>query len=64
MGTIDREELETLALRPERHVWWDKGIGWIKDLFVNGDGGLPKHPLVKMTDVVLQTRSLNISGRP
>ena len=53
MGTIDREDLEREELRVERHVWWDKGIGWIRDLFSGGDGGMPKHPLVRLTDVVV-----------
>lgn len=52
MGTIDREALESEELRMERHVWWDKGIGWIRELFSKGDEGMPKHPLAKVTDVV------------
>ena len=52
MGTIDWENLERVELRPERHVWWEKGIEWVKTLFSEGDGGMPKHPLVKLTDVV------------
>ena len=52
MGTVDREDLERDELRPERHVWWDKGIGWVRALFSEGDGGMPKHPLAKLTDVI------------
>lgn len=52
MGTIDREDLEREELRPERHVWWDMGIGWIKELFGKGDEGMPKHPLARITDFV------------
>lgn len=52
MGTIDREDLERPELRPERHVWWEKGIEWVKTLFSEGDGGMPKHPLARLTDVV------------
>ena len=52
MGTIDREDLENPDLRPERHVWWEKGIEWVKTLFSDGDGGMPKHPLARLTDVV------------
>lgn len=52
MGTIDREDLERAELRPERHVWWEKGIDWVKKLFSGGDGEMPKHPLAKLTDVV------------
>ena len=27
MGTIDRGDLEREELRPERHLWWEMGIG-------------------------------------
>lgn len=63
MGTIGREDLEREGLRPERHFWWDKGIGWIKELFIKGDRGMAKHPLARLTDVVLQATNLEISGR-
>lgn len=53
MGTIDRKDLEREELRPERHVWWDKGIGWIQELFGRGDEGMPKHPLARVTDMVV-----------
>lgn len=52
LGTIDREDLERAELRPERHVWWEKGIDWVRALFSEGDGKMPKHPLAKLTDVV------------
>lgn len=51
LGTVDRGDLENDALAPERHVWWDKGISWIRRLY-NDDGGLPRHPLSNLTDVV------------
>ena len=51
-GTIDREDLQRAELRPERHVWWEKGIEWVKTLIGEGDGGMPKQPLVKLIDVV------------
>ena len=54
MGTIDREDLEREELRPERHIFWDKGIGWVKSLFSEGDDGMPKHPLANLTDFVTE----------
>lgn len=63
MGTIDREDLEREELKLERHVWWDKGVGWIKELFSKGDGDLPKHPLARVTDAVVQTTRLEIPRR-
>ena len=29
-GTIDRDCLEDESMRPERHMWWEAGIGWVK----------------------------------
>lgn len=43
LGSVDKEDLERYGLRPDRHVFWDCGVGWIQDLFA-GDGGLPRHP--------------------
>ncbi|KAK2783648.1 hypothetical protein FQN53_009100 [Emmonsiellopsis sp. PD_33] len=48
IGTLDDEDLEKVGM-PERHLWWNSGIGWVKSLTEEGDGttpgdGLPKHP--------------------
>ena len=37
LGTVDREHLENLA--PERHLWWDRPLPWIRDYLDKGDGG-------------------------
>lgn len=29
---------------PERHLWWDYGIDWIRRLATQGYGVLPIHP--------------------
>lgn len=52
LGTIDREDLTKAELRPERHVYWDEGIEWVRTLSSEGDEGMPKHPHAKFTDVV------------
>ena len=64
MGTIDREYLEREELRVERHVWWDKGVGWVKEMFEEGDAGLPKHPLVDLTVKMVRATGLEVDGRP
>ena len=43
LGTVDREDLDGKALQPERHVWWDCGINWVKDLATKGAESLPIH---------------------
>ena len=30
LGTVDREFLEGKDMRPERHMFWEDGIGWVK----------------------------------
>ena len=42
VGTLDRESLE--KVRPDRHGWWADGVGWIRELVTEGDGGLVRHP--------------------
>lgn len=37
VGSLDREYLE--LVKPDRHGWWEYGVGWIKELLRNGDGG-------------------------
>ncbi|QDS69405.1 hypothetical protein FKW77_004859 [Venturia effusa] len=44
LGTLDLESLEKDGVRPERHGWWEDGVGWIKKLVSEGDGGLIRHP--------------------
>lgn len=39
LGTVDTELLKTEALRPERHLWWNLGLPWIKRYLDSGDGG-------------------------
>ncbi|KAK5996416.1 hypothetical protein PT974_01750 [Cladobotryum mycophilum] len=41
-GTVDREDLEKPWAQPERQVWHNYGISWIKDAVKDLDG--PKHP--------------------
>jgi len=50
LGTIDREDLEKDWLKPEREMWWEKGIPWVRDLIRDGTikEDLPRHPLWKM----------------
>lgn len=43
LGSVDKEDLERYGLRSDRHVFWDRGVRWIQDLF-GGDGDLPRHP--------------------
>lgn len=52
MGTVDREDLDSEALRPERQLWWDYGVDWIKDMSVKGISDIPKHGNYKVNEVV------------
>lgn len=42
IGSLDDECLA--VVRPDRHGWWDSGVGWIKELLCKRDGGLTRHP--------------------
>ena len=50
LGTVDRADLEKEYMRPERQLWWDYGIPWVKDL-VKGFPG-PKHPEFTPTEMI------------
>lgn len=52
LGTVDREDLEGEQLVPERQLWCDKGVNWIRKFATAGAGGIPEHPLSKINVVV------------
>jgi hypothetical protein len=52
LGTVDRGDLEGEALRPERQLWWDYGVGCSKEMATHGVGSLPKHPSYQVDKVV------------
>ena len=54
LGSVDREELEGEWAVPERHVFWERGIGWVKEFAKKGLGDLPVHPGGGMHEFVLK----------
>ena len=57
LGTVDREDLDDGDnLAPERQMWCDKGVGWIRRFARNG---IPEHPLTKMDHVIDQSRGID-----
>jgi hypothetical protein len=49
LGSLDAESLEMEGVRPDRHFYWESGIGWVKNLVTEGDSSLsgkqlPRHP--------------------
>lgn len=52
LGTIDRDYLDSESLSPERQLWWDCGVQWVKDLSSAGVGSLPKHPSYKVDELI------------
>ncbi|MCJ1244329.1 hypothetical protein MMC30_001527 [Trapelia coarctata] len=52
LGTFDRGDLETGWLEPERHLWWDYGVGWVKGFATQGAGGIDKHPSHDVSNLV------------
>ncbi|TVY31856.1 hypothetical protein LOCC1_G008950 [Lachnellula occidentalis] len=52
LGSVDREDLDGEALRPDRQLWWECGIGWVKDLTLRGMEELPRHPDYRIDELV------------
>ncbi|KAG4443005.1 hypothetical protein IFR05_001536 [Cadophora sp. M221] len=50
LGSLDEESFNVEGVRPDRHLYWDSGVEWVKRLVTEGDGGLgeggkvPRHP--------------------
>ena len=52
LGTVDRECLEKEYMKPERMLWCEMGVPWIRELARSGAGGVPEHPLTKIDKLV------------
>ena len=52
LGTVDRADLEMEWLRPERQIWWSRGVGWVQEMASEGGRGLLKHPGSRVDEVV------------
>lgn len=55
LGTLDRDDLE--KVRPDRHFWWESGVGWVQRWFTQGDTslggdlkGIPCHPTIHLNE--------------
>lgn len=42
VGTVDRADMEQPWMQPERQLWHNYGVPWIKDVVKDMDG--PIHP--------------------
>ncbi|KAL9113062.1 MAG: hypothetical protein Q9227_002674 [Pyrenula ochraceoflavens] len=52
LGTVDREHLEKEWMKPERRLWCDMGIDWVKHFAYEGTGHAPAHPLFQIDKFV------------
>ena len=55
LGTVDREHLES-DIVPERHIWMDLGLSWVKRWLERGDGGKEAGIVKHGTDDFSQTK--------
>ena len=53
LGSVHRKHLNSNDLVPERHLWWDYGIDWIRRLATEGYGALPIHPDYRIAEKVI-----------
>jgi rhodanese-related sulfurtransferase len=57
LGAVDREDLDNGDnLAPERQLYCDMGLGWIKRFARNG---IPEHPLSRLDQVINQSRGID-----
>lgn len=52
LGTVDRESLNEEWLAPERQLWWECGLDWVRKFATVGAGLSPKHPSYKINELV------------
>jgi rhodanese-related sulfurtransferase len=58
LGSIDRTDLEKDFMAPERQLWCQKGIPWVRDFARRGGDGIPEHPTTKINEVIDSSRSI------
>lgn len=57
LGTVDREDLDDGdKMVPERQLWCDMGVGWIRRFARNG---IPEHPTSKIDQIIDQSRGID-----
>ncbi|OJD14576.1 hypothetical protein AJ78_05094 [Emergomyces pasteurianus Ep9510] len=59
VGTLDHESLQLVGT-PQRHIWWDSGIDWVKQLMEVGEmaasqNALPKHSAGNIYEIIQET---------
>lgn len=42
-GSLDRECLDNVEMKPERHMMWGLGLGWVKELVERWDPRGERH---------------------
>ena len=52
LGTVDRSDLDSGWLEPERHLWWDYRTDWVQQFASDGAGELVKHPNYNVNEIV------------
>ena len=58
MASVDRADLERAFMSPERQLWCEKGIPWIREFARYGGKGIPEHPTTKLNEVIDQSRGI------
>ena len=59
VGTFDDESIA--SLKPERHLWWEHGIDWVKAMMEGGDmDWLIRHPDGRPSQVVDRKRGSGV----
>lgn len=60
LGPVDGEFLQSETLAPEKHLWWNCGLDWIKHLVRNEADQRAKHPGDDLDEVAERPVSLAI----
>lgn len=50
LGTIDRQHLEEEWFKPERQLWCEVGINWVRNLVAEEGKEMPAHPTFKINE--------------
>jgi rhodanese-related sulfurtransferase len=57
LGTVDREDLDDgEKFAPERQLWCEMGVGWIRRFARNG---IPEHPTTNIDQIIDQSRGID-----
>ena len=64
LPTVAASDLANEYMKPERMLWCEKGIPWVRKWARNGAGSIPEHPLTKIDHMFVEDEDDAAEAKP